>query len=291
MRCARPGCAPPRSTPPCRPASPARSNGRCATASSTCSMSPRSGSRCRTRWSCSPACQIALFAIDEAHCISQWGHDFRRDYQALGILKERFPQIPLVALTATADEPTRRDIAERLHLEAAPLFAAGYDRPNMFYRVVPKRSPRDDLLRFIEDEHPADAGIVYCMTRRAVEETAAFLTRHGRDALPYHAGLAPEIRGPQPGALSARGGRHRRRHRRVRHGHRQAQCPLCRASRRAEKPRSLLPGDRPRRPRRAAGRCLDGLRHRRRDEFAPARSRPATSTNASAASSARRPRR
>src|SRR5260221_2118290 len=92
-------------------------------------------------------CRIALFAIDEAHCISQWGHDFRRDYQGLGILKERFPDIPLVALTATADDPTRRDIMERLHLEEARLFAAGYDRPNLFYRVVPKRSPRDDLLR------------------------------------------------------------------------------------------------------------------------------------------------
>jgi ATP-dependent DNA helicase RecQ len=138
--------------------------------------------------------RIALFAIDEAHCISQWGHDFRRDYQTLGIIKDRFPQTPLIALTATADEPTRRDIAERLHLEAAPLFAAGYDRPNIFYRVVPKRSPRDELLRFIDDEHPADSGIVYCMTRRAVEDTAAFLTRHGRDALPYHAGLAPETR-------------------------------------------------------------------------------------------------
>ena len=222
------------------------------------------------RSTCCARVRIALFAIDEAHCISQWGHDFRRDYQALGILKERFPEIPLIALTATADEPTRRDIAERLHLEAAPLFAAGYDRPNLFYRVVPKRSPRDDLLRFIEDEHPADAGIVYCMTRRAVEETAALLdpARPRRAALPCR----PRARDPrpQPGALSARGGRHRRRHRRVRHGHRQAQCPLCRASRRAEKPRSLLPGDRPRRPRRAAGRCLDGLRHRRRDESAPA---------------------
>ena len=117
-------------------------------------MSRPSGSPCRTRSTCSPALPIALFAIDEAHCISQWGHDFRRDYQALGILKERFPDTPLIALTATADEPTRRDIAERLHLEAAPLFAAGFDRPNLFYRVVPKHSPRDDLLRFIEDEHP-----------------------------------------------------------------------------------------------------------------------------------------
>ena len=130
--------------------------------------------------------RIALFAIDEAHCISQWGHDFRRDYQALGILKRRFPAIPLIALTATADEPTRRDIAERLHLESAPLFAAGYDRPNLFYRVVPKRNPRDDLLRFIEDEHPGDSGIVYCMTRRAVEETAAIPdpARARRAALP-----------------------------------------------------------------------------------------------------------
>ena len=154
MRCARPGCAPPRSIPPCRRRSPARSNKRCAMAISICSMSPRSGSRCRTRWSCSQACSIALFAIDEAHCISQWGHDFRRDYQTLGILKERFPAVPLVALTATADEPTRRDIAERLHLEAAPLFAAGYDRPNIFYRVVPKRSPRDDLLALYRGRAP-----------------------------------------------------------------------------------------------------------------------------------------
>jgi ATP-dependent DNA helicase RecQ len=139
-------------------------------------------------------CRIALFAIDEAHCISQWGHDFRRDYQGLGILKERFPDIPLLALTATADGPTRRDIVERLHLDAARLFAAGYDRPNLFYRVVPKRSPRDDLLRFIAGEHPGDAGIVYCTTRRAVEETAAWLAEHGREALPYHAGLPSEKR-------------------------------------------------------------------------------------------------
>jgi len=139
-------------------------------------------------------CRIALFAIDEAHCISQWGHDFRRDYQTLGILKESFPEIPLLALTATADDPTRRDIAERLHLTGARLFAAGYDRPNLFYRVVAKHNARDDLLRFLDDEHPGDSGIVYCLTRRAVEETASWLSERGRDALPYHAGLPPEMR-------------------------------------------------------------------------------------------------
>ncbi|HEX5321048.1 MAG TPA: DNA helicase RecQ [Stellaceae bacterium] len=139
-------------------------------------------------------CRIALFAVDEAHCISQWGHDFRRDYQALGILKEQFPDTPLLALTATADDPTRRDIALRLHLEKAPLFAAGYDRPNIFYRVVAKHTPRDDLLRFLNDEHPGDAGIVYCLTRRAVEDIAAWLTGRGREALPYHAGLPAETR-------------------------------------------------------------------------------------------------
>jgi ATP-dependent DNA helicase RecQ len=139
-------------------------------------------------------CRIALFAIDEAHCISQWGHDFRRDYQALGILKQSFPDTPLLALTATADEPTRRDIAVRLQLETAPLFAAGYDRPNLFYRVVTKHNAREDLLRFLEDEHPGEAGIVYCLTRRAVEDTAAWLKQRGREALPYHAGLPGEIR-------------------------------------------------------------------------------------------------
>jgi ATP-dependent DNA helicase RecQ len=139
-------------------------------------------------------CRIALFAVDEAHCISQWGHDFRRDYQGLGILKERFPETPLMALTATADDPTRRDIAVWLHLETARVFAAGYDRPNIFYRVTEKRQPREDLLRFLNEEHPGDAGIVYCLTRRAVEEIAAWLSARGREALPYHAGLPPELR-------------------------------------------------------------------------------------------------
>jgi ATP-dependent DNA helicase RecQ len=99
-----------------------------------------------------------------------------------------------MALTATADEPTRRDIALRLHLDGAPLFAAGYDRPNLFYRVVPKHNPRDELLRFLDDEHPGDAGIVYCLTRKSVEDTAEWLGRRGREALPYHAGLPPETR-------------------------------------------------------------------------------------------------
>jgi ATP-dependent DNA helicase RecQ len=139
-------------------------------------------------------CRVALFAVDEAHCISQWGHDFRRDYQTLGILKKTFPDVPLLALTATADGPTRRDIAERLHLTAARLFAAGYDRPNLFYRVVAKRNAREDLLRFLDDEHPGNAGIVYCLTRRAVEETASWLSERGREALPYHAGLPAETR-------------------------------------------------------------------------------------------------
>jgi ATP-dependent DNA helicase RecQ len=138
--------------------------------------------------------RIALFAVDEAHCISQWGHDFRRDYQALGVLKERFPETPLLALTATADDPTRRDIAERLHLQDARLFAAGYDRPNLFYRVVPKQNAREDLHRFIQDEHAGDAGIVYCLTRRSVEDTAAWLGQRGHQALPYHAGLPAEAR-------------------------------------------------------------------------------------------------
>jgi ATP-dependent DNA helicase RecQ len=139
-------------------------------------------------------CRLALFAIDEAHCISQWGHDFRPEYQKLSLLRERFAGTPLVALTATADAPTRSDIVAQLKLADAPIFAAGYDRPNLFYRVVDKQNPLEQLRRFIAAEHPADAGIVYCFTRRAVEETAQSLTVHGREALPYHAGLDAAVR-------------------------------------------------------------------------------------------------
>jgi ATP-dependent DNA helicase RecQ len=138
--------------------------------------------------------RLALFAIDEAHCVSQWGHDFRPEYLQLSVLHERFPDVPRIALTATADGPTRRDIVERLALAGARIFAAGFDRPNIRYRVVPKAESKAQLLAFIEQEHPFDAGIVYCMSRRKVEEVAEFLRQRGRTAVPYHAGLDASVR-------------------------------------------------------------------------------------------------
>jgi ATP-dependent DNA helicase RecQ len=131
---------------------------------------------------------VALVAIDEAHCVSQWGHDFRPEYGALGVLRERFSSVPRIALTATADARTRAEIAERLLIDPQ-VFVASFDRPNIRYRVVEKRDPREQLLRFIRDEHPGEAGIVYCLARNTVDEVAEFLVRHGVDALPYHAGL------------------------------------------------------------------------------------------------------
>ncbi len=136
---------------------------------------------------------LALFAIDEAHCVSQWGHDFRPEYLELAQLGDRFPGVPRIALTATADEETRAEIARRLALREARIFVSGFDRPNICYRVVAKRDPRAQLLRFLDD-HQGEAGIVYCLSRRRVEETAAWLREQGWEALPYHAGLDAEVR-------------------------------------------------------------------------------------------------
>ena len=138
-------------------------------------------------------CRIALFAIDEAHCVSQWGHDFRPEYGQLAILRERWPEVPRVALTATADGPTRREIADRL-LRDGRVFVASFDRPNIRYRVVEKRDGRAQLLQFIRGEHAGDCGVVYALSRNTVEEVAAMLAGHGIKALPYHAGLPAEMR-------------------------------------------------------------------------------------------------
>ena len=137
---------------------------------------------------------LALFAIDEAHCVSQWGHDFRPEYRELTILHQRFPEVPRIALTATADAPTRREIVERLGLEQARQFVSSFDRPNIRYRVALKNNARQQLLAFLESEHPNDAGIVYCLSRKKVEETAAWLKQQGWDALPYHAGMDSSAR-------------------------------------------------------------------------------------------------
>ncbi len=141
--------------------------------------------------------RLALFAIDEAHCVSQWGHDFRPEYMQLSVLHQRFPEVPRIALTATADEPTRREIIARLKLEDARVFISSFDRPNIRYRIGQSGngpSARERLLRFIRDEHAGDAGIVYCLSRKRVDEIAAWLAAQGLTALPYHAGLSAEVR-------------------------------------------------------------------------------------------------
>ncbi len=137
---------------------------------------------------------LSLFAIDEAHCVSQWGHDFRADYLGLNVLKRRFPAVPRVALTATADELTRKDIVQRLALEDARVFLSSFDRPNIRYTIVEKDNAKSQLLSFIREEHPKDAGIVYCLSRKKVEDTAAWLKSEGVDALPYHAGMDSALR-------------------------------------------------------------------------------------------------
>ena len=137
---------------------------------------------------------IALFAIDEAHCVSRWGHDFREEYLQLSVLHERYPSVPRIALTATADGATRREIVTQLQLERATAYVHGCDRPNVRYAIYDDDNGRERMWRFLQSEHPVDAGIVYCLTRKKVEETAEWLRARGRDALPYHAGLSDHVR-------------------------------------------------------------------------------------------------
>ncbi|GAA3097122.1 DNA helicase RecQ [Streptosporangium carneum] len=143
--------------------------------------------------------KISLFAIDEAHCVAQWGHDFRPDYLALSALHERWPDVPRVALTATATPATHAEIASRLSLGQARHFVASFDRPNIQYRIESKNEPKRQLLRLIRTEHPGDAGIVYCLSRTSVEKTAEFLVENGIQALPYHAGLDARTRAENQG--------------------------------------------------------------------------------------------
>ncbi|MFF9584017.1 DNA helicase RecQ [Streptomyces achromogenes] len=138
--------------------------------------------------------KISVFAIDEAHCVSQWGHDFRPDYLALSLLGERWPDVPRIALTATATRATHEEITQRLNLPTARHFVASFDRPNIQYRIVPKADPKKQLLAFLREEHAGDAGIVYCLSRNSVERTAEFLTANGIQAVPYHAGLDASVR-------------------------------------------------------------------------------------------------
>jgi ATP-dependent DNA helicase RecQ len=138
--------------------------------------------------------KIALFAIDEAHCVSQWGHDFRPEYLGLSMLHERWPEVPRIALTATATDVTRREIANRLSLDDARHFVASFDRPNIRYNIVEKQDVRKQLLQLLRQEHKGDAGIIYCLSRNKVEETATFLCTNGIEALPYHAGLGAQVR-------------------------------------------------------------------------------------------------
>ncbi|MFQ3171380.1 MAG: ATP-dependent DNA helicase RecQ [Oleispira sp.] len=139
-------------------------------------------------------CSLSLFAIDEAHCVSQWGHDFRSDYLQLSVLQQYFPQVPRVALTATADAKTREEIILRLGLEQAKIFVSGFDRPNIQYRITQKNNPKKQLLTFLQNEHSGHAGVVYCLSRKKVEATAHWLSEQGVNALPYHAGLDKAVR-------------------------------------------------------------------------------------------------
>lgn len=156
-------------------------------------IAPERFSQARTLTLLQQSC-ISLFAIDEAHCVSQWGHDFRADYLRLSLLHELFPEVPRIALTATADERTRNEIISRLQLEHAQQFIAGFDRPNIRYRIALKHNAKQQFLKFLKDEHANDAGIVYCLSRKKTEDIAYWLQGQGFNALPYHAGLNADTR-------------------------------------------------------------------------------------------------
>lgn len=191
--------------------------------------------------------RISVFAIDEAHCVAQWGHDFRPDYLALSVLGRRWPDVPRIALTATATHATHQEITQRLGMPDAKHFVASFDRPNIQYRIVPKADPKKQLLTFLKQEHEGDAGIVYCLSRKSVEATAEFLSRNGIEAVPYHAGLDAGTRAAHQSRFLREEGLGRLRDHRVRHGYRQARRPVRRTSRSPEVRRGLLPGDGPRR--------------------------------------------
>jgi ATP-dependent DNA helicase RecQ len=208
--------------------------------------------------------RVGLFAIDEAHCVSQWGHDFRPEYIQLSVLHERFPRVPRIALTATADALTRQEIVERLALDEASVFISSFDRPNIRYRIIEKDNARQQLLAFIKAEHMNttgghDSGIVYCLSRKKVEDTAAWLSSHGINALGYHAGMDSQIaRRTRPDSAwkRDRDGSHHR----FRHGYRQAGRTLCGAPGPAQEHGRVLPGNRTRGARRPARQCMDGIR-------------------------------
>ncbi|HIG91846.1 MAG TPA: DNA helicase RecQ [Methylococcaceae bacterium] len=138
--------------------------------------------------------KVTLFAVDEAHCVSQWGHDFRESYLKLSVLSQHFPQVPIMALTATADPRTQQEIITRLAIDKGQVFKAGFDRPNIRYRILHKQQPHEQLLAFIQQEHRGDSGIIYCLSRKKVEKTASRLSSQGITALPYHAGMLPQDR-------------------------------------------------------------------------------------------------
>ena len=205
---------------------------------------------------------VAQIAIDEAHCISEWGHDFRPEYRELARLRETLPDVPIMALTATATERVRGDILQQLKLRDPRCYVASFDRPNLTYRVVPKSAPYDQLLEFLQSR-PNDSGIVYCASRKTADSVAAKLNADGIPAKPYHAGLEAKERAQTSGDVPARRRPRGERDDRLRDGDQQAERPLRRALRSAEEHRELLPGNRAGRTRRPAERMRAPLQRER----------------------------